>query len=107
MADITDDQIDFIISDFAKRGIVLEDLRDNLLDHMCCIIENEMQANDNFYQFYDTVLPRFFRNNLGEIQTETENLLKFKNFYTMKKTMNITGTLTVLLLLSGAILKTF
>jgi len=106
MAEITDDQIDFIISDFTKRGVVLEDLRDNLLDHMCCIIENEMPPNDNFYQFYDTVLPRFFRNNLGEIQTETENLIRFKNFYTMKKTMNITGVLTVILILSGAILKT-
>jgi len=106
MAEITDDQIDYIISDFAKRGIVLEDLRDNLLDHMCCIIENEMNQNDDFYRFYDTVLPRFFKKNLSEIQTETENLLKFKNFYTMKKTMNITGIMTVILLLSGAILKT-
>ena len=106
MHKITDDQIDFIISDFAKRGVVLEDLRDNLLDHMCCIIENEMTESDNFYQFYDAVLPRFFNKKLSEIQIETENLIRFKNFYTMKKTMNITGIMTVILLLSGAILKT-
>ena len=106
MHKITDQQIDFIISDFAKRGVVLEDLRDNLLDHMCCIIENDMTESDDFYQFYETVLPRFFKRNLSEIQIETENLLRFKNFYTMKKTMNITGVLTVILTLLGSIFKT-
>ncbi len=106
MHKITDQQIDYIISDFAKRGVVLEDLRDNLLDHMCCIIENEMSESDDFYQFYDAVLPRFFKRNLSEIQIETENLLRFKNFYTMKKIMNITGVLTVVLTLLGSIFKT-
>lgn len=106
MHKITDQQIDFIISDFAKRGVVLEDLRDNLLDHMCCIIENDMTESDDFYQFYETVLPRFFKRNLSEIQIETENLLRFKNFYTMKKIMNITGVLTVILTLLGSIFKT-
>lgn len=106
MHKITDQQIDYIISDFAKRGVVLEDLRDNLLDHMCCIIENEMSESDDFYRFYDTVLPRFFKRDLREIQIETENLLRFKNFYTMKKIMNITGILTVVLTLMGSIFKT-
>ncbi len=106
MHKITDQQIDFIISDFAKRGVDLEDLRDNLLDHVCCIIENEMTENDDFYRFYDTVLPRFFKRDLREIQIETENLLRFKNFYTMKKIMNITGILTVVLTLMGSIFKT-
>ena len=106
MHKITDQQIDYIISDFVKRGVVLEDLRDNLLDHMCCIIENEMTENDDFYRFYESVLPRFFKQSLREIQIETENLLRFKNFYTMKKLMNITGAFTVILTLLGSIFKT-
>lgn len=107
MVEITDEQVEFILNDFEKHGVILEDLRDNLLDHMCCIIENEMTENDNFYRFYESVLPRFFKNNLAEIQTETENLLRFKNFYTMKKILKISGVLTALFTVMGAILKTF
>lgn len=103
---ITDEQIDFILSDFERHGIVLEDLRDNLLDHMCCIIESEMDEGDNFYRFYESVFPRFFKENLGEIQIETDNLLRFKNFYSMIRTMKITGLLTVAFTIVGAIFKT-
>lgn len=107
MISITNEQIDFILSDFEKHGIVLEDLRDNLLDHMCCIIENEMQEDDDFYRFYESVLPRFFKEKLKEIQVETDNLLRFKNFYSMKKIMKISGVLTAFFIVTGAILKTF
>jgi len=106
MYNVTEAQVEFILKDIEARGVVLEDLRDNLLDHMCCIIEEEMDENEDFKVFYESVLPRFFKENLMEIQVETDNLIKFKNFYSMKKIMKISGITTVLLTTLGAILKT-
>lgn len=98
-------EVDFIESDLKSRGIVSEDLRDDLLDHICCIIENEITVEDNFHEYYEATLPRFFKDQLSEIQIETDNLLKFKNFYTMKKILKFSGIATVVLTVLGALFK--
>ena len=41
-----------------------EDLQENLLDHICCIIENELGESEDFYKFYEKILPRFFKKDL-------------------------------------------
>lgn len=106
MRNVSEEEVEFILADIEARGVVLEDLRDNLLDHMCCIIEEEMNETEDFKVFYESVLPRFFKENLLEIQVETDNLIKFKNFYSMKKIMKISGIATVFFTTAGAILKT-
>lgn len=103
---ITNEEVEFILNDITARGVVLEDLRDNLLDHICCIIEDEMNENQDFFKFYESVLPKFFKEELKEIQLETDNLLKFKNFYSMKKILKISGVATVVFTILGALLKT-
>lgn len=105
MYKVTDEQVDFMLHEIRARGVLIEDLQWNLVDHMCCIVEHEMSETDDFYRFFERLLPRFFNDNLREIQEETENLLTFKHFYAMKKTVNIAGLLTVLLTVAGAILK--
>lgn len=99
-------EFDFISSDLKSRGIVSEDLRDNLLDHICCIIENEITVEDDFQEFYEGILQRFFEDKLSEIQVETNNLLKFKNFYAMKKILKFSGITTVVFITLGALFKT-
>ncbi len=107
MVKVSDEQVDFILHEIEARGVTIEDLQWNLLDHMCCIIENEMSETDNFDQFFQGLLPRFFNDNLREIQEETELLLTFKHFYAMKKTVNISGLLAAVLTLMGSVLKVF
>lgn len=105
MVRVSDEQVDFILREIEARGVTIEDLQYNLLDHMCCIIENEMSETDNFDQFFQRLLPRFFNDNLREIQEETELLLTFKHFYAMKKTVNISGLSAAVLTLTGSVLK--
>src|SRR4051812_28569791 len=105
MYKVSDDQVDFILGEIRRHGVEIEDLQFNLLDHMCCIIENEMSETDDFDTFFDALLPRFFRSNLREVQEETTLLLTFKHFYAMKKTINISGALSVGFLLIAALLK--
>ena len=41
---LSDKQIDHILSDIRRRGVEMEDLQYNLLDHICCILEQELEA---------------------------------------------------------------
>ena len=49
---ITDENIDFILKDLNKRGIQTESLQLNLLDHICILIEENLEEGADFHQFY-------------------------------------------------------
>ena len=66
MHNISEEEIAFILNDIQSRGVTLEDLQENLLDHVCCIIETEMLPNEDFYEFYESIIPRFFKKELKE-----------------------------------------
>lgn len=105
MHSVTDEQIEFILDDIAKRGIETEDVRYNILDHVCCIIENEMPAGKDFFEFYKITIARFYKDELREIEEETRELITFKYFYAMKRTLKITGAMTIILCLLGSLFK--
>jgi hypothetical protein len=105
MYSLKDEHIDFILDDIKANGVVIEDLQHNLLDHICCIVENELNEGEDFYSFYKQVLPRFFKKDLREIELETQNLLTFKNYYAMKNTLKISGIASAILTILGATLK--
>lgn len=105
MYDLSENEVDFILEDIAKRGIETEDVRYNILDHVCCIIENEMKPGTNFKEFYRNTIARFYKVELNEIEQETRDLITFKYYYAMKRTLKITGLLTIVLCLIGSLLK--
>jgi len=105
MVRVSEEQLDFILGDIAAHGIETEDLKENLLDHICCIVENEMNTEDDFYEFYERILPRFFTDELREIQEETDKLLTFKDYYAMKNTLVKSGLISAALTLLGVFFK--
>lgn len=105
MYSITDEEIDFILTDIEKRGITSEDIKYNLLDHVCCIVENEMPVGTSFMEFYANTIARFYRKELREIEEEARNLITYKNFYAMKRTLKISGLTAGLLTIIGAVFK--
>ena len=42
---LNDQQIDYILSDIGARGVEMESLQLNLLDHICCIVERDLEEN--------------------------------------------------------------
>ena len=102
---LSKEQVDFILNDIRRNGIQTEELQLNLLDHICCVIENEMSPEKNFDEFYRSVLSRFFKKELKEIQEETDLLLTFKNYYAMKKVMLRSGIFSAIAFTIGAIFK--
>lgn len=102
---ISDQQIDYILNDIGARGVEMESLQQNLLDHICCVIENNLEANGDFESFYKKTIQTFYKDALWEIEEETILLLTFKNYYTMKKIIIISGTLSVAGFIAGSIFK--
>jgi hypothetical protein len=105
MYNLSEEQVMFIESDLRARGVEMDSLRENLLDHICCILENELEANGDFKLFYERILQRFYKIEIREIETETKLLLQNKNYYAMKKSMIISGVLSTFLLSAGILLK--
>lgn len=105
MYTLSDEQVDHIADDIRRNGVNMEDLQLNLLDHICCIIERDMKDGDSFDQVYQQTIKQFYKKELSEIEEETINLLTFKNYYLMKKSMIISGVLAVSILVMGAIFK--
>jgi hypothetical protein len=102
---LTDEQIAFILNDIRRNGIELEELQLDLLDHICCVIETELTTENNFEEVYRSILPRFYKRSLREIEEETQLLLTFKNYYAMKKIMIISGTFSAFTVLIGSLFK--
>jgi len=103
---LSDQQVDYVLADIQRRGVKMEDLQNNLLDHVCCMLENSMQAGDEFEKKYEQTIQTFFRKELSEIEDETIHLLTYKNYYAMKKALMITGTFSVCSFIMGTFFKT-
>jgi len=102
---LNDKQIDFILLDIRARGVEMECLQQDLLDHVCCIIEQNLEASGDFEGFYFTVIPTFYKQELREIEEETLFLLTNKNYYAMKKIMLLSGIFSVFVLSFGILFK--
>lgn len=105
MYQISDQQIDYILNDIGARGVEMESLQQNLLDHVCCIIENDLEENGDFENFYQQTIQTFYKDELWEIEEETLQLITFKNYYTMKKIMIYSGIFSAAVLSFGIFLK--
>jgi hypothetical protein len=105
MIALSEKQVQFIHDDLLRNGIEMEDLRLSLVDHICCVIEEEMTEDDRFDEFYARMIPRFYHRNLKEIQEETKLVLTFKNYYAMKNVMIRSGAFTAICFTAGILFK--
>jgi hypothetical protein len=70
MATLTDEQVDHILDDLHAHGIRLDGLRDNLLDHICILLEQRLEQGGDFEREYAGVIPTFYRKELYELEEE-------------------------------------
>ncbi|HLP49978.1 MAG TPA: hypothetical protein VK154_03785 [Chitinophagales bacterium] len=102
---LTEQQIDRILNDIRARGVKTESLQLNLLDHICCIVERDLEPEGDFESFYQRTLKTFYKHELREIEEEALILLTYKNYYAMKKTMIVSGGISAFLLSTGIFFK--
>ena len=106
MREISDKEVEFIFDDIRSRGVVTKDVGENLLDHICCVLEQEMTPEDDFYKCYESTIVRFYDSDLSEIEDETQKLLTFKYYYAMRRVMKVSSLVALVLILLGVVFKT-
>jgi len=96
--------IDQISRDISRQEIIFSHLLEDLIDHVCCDVEDEMQNGLTFSEAYQRVKKKMGSRRLKEIQEETLYLVDSK-YRKMKNTMKITGIAGTVLLGFGALFK--
>lgn len=87
---LTEEHIDYIIKDVRYRGIVYNELDDELIDHICTLVEEKMARDMRFIDAYDQVIKSFgATKGIQQIQTQTISInntnpkLMIKNYFKM------------------------
>jgi len=96
--------IDQISNDVRKQEISFSHLLDELIDHICCDVEHEMQNGIEFSEAYRRVKQKMGSRRLKEIQEETLYAVDTK-YRQMKNTMKISGIAGTVMLGFASIFK--
>ncbi len=104
MPELSLHDIDQISNDIRKQEITVSHLLDELIDHVCCDVENEMQYGLSFHEAYLLVKEKMGSRRLKEIQEETLYAVDTK-YRQMKKTMKISAIVGTVLLAFAALFK--
>ena len=99
-----DDNYDRIKADLLSRGLTYERLIDDMLDHVCCMVEERMDAGSDFESSYNNVLDSIGEKRLPEIQHQT--LLNLdKKYQRMKNFTYLFGLTSAILTIVGSLFK--
>jgi hypothetical protein len=101
---LSDDRIAFIRADVKKCGISLDNLEEELVDHLCCMVEEYLTNGYSFEDAYRKVKRDNAIDSLKDIEIKTLLLIN-KKFQTMKTTLKITGIAGLVTILVASVFK--
>lgn len=101
---LTEEQIDYIAANLQFYGVESEDLRNDLLDHICTHIENGSFVD--FDTAYNDALQQFGGYSaMGSLERDTYLLVTFRQNLRRQKWMEILGFIAAALLAVGGLFK--
>lgn len=104
MGSLSENQIDYINDVLINHGIGYDELRHDLLDHVCCMIEKELNNSKGFEVCLEEALQTFGKENFKVIQESTLYLLNQK-LNKMKKITSILGLMASSMVMAGVYFK--
>lgn len=104
MARLSQHQVDSIYDLLLSHGVDYESLQIDLLDHMCCMVEQKMDNGLDFGESLTMSTQEFGLSKLSEIQEATFHLLTLK-LNKMKKVVSIIAIITALCVMLGIVFK--
>lgn len=104
MAQISVQHVEYIRKDLIRQDIHYSHLIDDLLDHICCDIEFEIDRGIGFEEAYANVKKWMGKNRCRKIQEETL-LLTNKTYRNMKSIMKIFGIISPILMTIAALFR--
>jgi hypothetical protein len=105
MSRLTDERIDFIVNQINNSQIDSEELKEDLVDHFCCVIEDYLRQGKSFKESYNTAYQIVCPNGFNEIYRESIFLLTSKRIKIMKKLLFITGFIVAFIQTTGILFK--
>ena len=94
-----------IIEEIEGSSIKNQELKDDLIDHFCCLVEIEMDRGASFEKALEKAYQQTAPNGLGEIQNETIFLLNYSKIMFMKRLMYVVGYLFTVTWIAGIAFK--
>jgi hypothetical protein len=104
MAELTEKEIRRLNREIEKQGLTHTELQQELLDHLCCDVEAEMDEGLEFVKALEKVKKGMGKDRIREIQEETLLLINQK-YRIMKKFMYILGIIAPSMLIIGTLFK--
>lgn len=102
---LTEEEIAYLQNRIDQSAISNQALKDDLLDHFCCFIEQEMREGSSFEEANQKAWQQICPNGLDEIQRETIFLLNSNKILIMKKVMYSIGLLSSISISLGWLFK--
>lgn len=102
---LSDHQLKRIREEVNKSGLSIETLKDDLLDHICCVTEDKVERGRSFEHSLEEALLELAPEGLWEIERETLFLLNNSKYIPMKKIMFFIGCLCSMAISMGWLLK--
>jgi len=96
MSNITEQNIEFITQVINGSKIKSSEMKEDLIDHFCCAIEENMKKGLSFEKSYDKAYQNICPDGFDEIQRETVFLLTFKKIIAMKRLLYVSGYLSAI-----------
>lgn len=102
---LNEDKVDFIRNQIDQSSITIQALKDDLLDHISCFIEQELKNGHSFELAYKKALDQVCPNGFDEIQHETIYLLNATKIRMMKTLIYATGLISAIATCAGFLFK--
>jgi cation transport ATPase len=96
MSNLTEQNIEFITQIVNSSKIESVEMKEDLIDHFCCAIEEDMRKGLSFEKSYDKAYQNICPDGFDEIQRETIFLLTLKKIKAMKRLMYVSGYLSAI-----------
>ncbi len=93
---LSDEHVDFISKRINSSSIKSAAMKEDLIDHFCCAVEEEMKRGSDFDKSYDKAYHNICSDGFDEIQKETVFLLTSKKIKAMKQLMYVSGYLSAI-----------
>lgn len=98
---LTEEQLLRIQSQVAASKITIDTLREDVVDHICCVVEVKLDRGRTFDKALVEALEELAPEGLDEIQNETLFLLNSDKIIIMKKLMFTIGALSSMSFVTG------
>lgn len=102
---LTPEQITYIQSVISESRLTIQTLKDDLVDHLCCVVEYDIMNGKNFDASLQEAINELAPDGLEKIEHQTLFLLNSTKVIIMKKVMYVVGLAAAISMSMGVVMK--